>query len=224
MERAPNETPAEAVVCIVRLWLPDLPGTLGRLATRIGEVGGDGLGIDILERGGGRAGDELTVALPAADLVDTLVVELGQLQGVAVEDVRVVADEPPDAGTVALGVAARVAEARSGHRDGLLCAELLAAFGAEWVAVVDDHSSALVHSLGPHPDPTWLMAFLAGSRHLDPAVLEATAPSDLAWAAVGGASTVVIGRRGAPFHSRERTQLQLVGRIAAALAVPSPVG
>ena len=224
MERDPSETPADAVVCIVRLWLPDLPGTLGRLATRVGEVGGDVVGIDILERGGGRAVDELTVALPTVGLVETLVQELGQLQGVAVEDVRVVANEPPDAGTVVLGAAARLAEARPEQRDGLLCSELLAAFGAEWVAVVDDRSSALVHALGPCPDPTWLVAFLAGSRHLDPAVLEATAPSDLAWASVGGASTVVIGRRGAPFHSRERTQLQLVGRIAAALTVPSPVG
>ena len=224
MEREPTETATAAVVCIVRLWLPDLPGTLGRLATRIGDVGGDVLGIDILERGGGRAVDELTVALPAIELVDTLVLELSQLQGVAVEDVRVVASEPPDAGTLALGVAARLAEARPEHREELLCSELLTAFGAEWAALVDDASCQLVHSLGPCPDLTWLMAFLAGSRHLDPLLFETTAPSDIAWSGVGGASTVVIGRHGAPFHSRERTQLHLVGRIAAALTVPSPVG
>ncbi len=213
-----------AVVCIVRVWLPDIPGTLGRLATRIGEVGGDVVGIDILERGGGRAVDELTVALPAERLVDTLVLELGQMHGVAVEDVRVVANQPLDAGTVLLGVATRLVEAPVDRRAELVCAELGVAFRAEWVALVDDRAGEVVHAVGPCPDPTWLVAFLAGSRHLDPAVQEASAPSDLAWATIGSSSTVVIGRRGAPFHARERTQLHLVGRIAGARPVPSPVG
>ena len=46
---------------MVRVWLPDRPGALGAVASRIGAVRGDVIGIDILERGGGRAVDELTV-------------------------------------------------------------------------------------------------------------------------------------------------------------------
>ena len=46
---------------------------------------GDVVGIEILERGGGRAIDELVVALPDAGLVDLLVREVGQVDGVDVE-------------------------------------------------------------------------------------------------------------------------------------------
>ena len=46
---------------IVRVWLPDRPGALGQVASRIGAVRGDVVGIDILERGAGRAIDELAV-------------------------------------------------------------------------------------------------------------------------------------------------------------------
>ncbi len=224
MESAPNEASGQTVVCMVRLWLPDRPGMLGQLATQIGAVGGDVVGIDILERGGGRAVDELTVVLPAAGLVDALVLELGLLSGVAVEDVRVVPRQPPDAGTLALGVAARLAEVVPEQRHELLCAELHQAFAADWVVLISDAAPEPVQVLGPSPDPIWLAAFVAGSRHLGPEAHAASAPSDLAWASVGCSMTVVIGRRGTPFHSRERTQLLLLGRIVAALSVPSPVG
>lgn len=49
---------------VIRLWLPDRPGALGQVASRIGAVRGDVVGIDILERGGGQAVDELVVELP----------------------------------------------------------------------------------------------------------------------------------------------------------------
>ncbi|MTB02371.1 MAG: ACT domain-containing protein, partial [Actinobacteria bacterium] len=54
---------------ILRVWMPDRPGALGALASRIGAVGGDVTGIDILERGAGRAIDELVVELPDDALV-----------------------------------------------------------------------------------------------------------------------------------------------------------
>src|SRR5258708_2115710 len=54
---------------VVRVWLPDRPGALGAVASRIGSVRGDLTGIEILERGGGRAIDELIVELPSEDLV-----------------------------------------------------------------------------------------------------------------------------------------------------------
>ena len=39
----------------VRVWLPDRPGALGQVASRIGAVRGDVVGIEILQRGAGRA-------------------------------------------------------------------------------------------------------------------------------------------------------------------------
>ncbi len=58
---------------VIRAWLPDRPGALGAVASRIGAVRGDVIGIDILERSGGRALDELMVRLPSADLVPLLI-------------------------------------------------------------------------------------------------------------------------------------------------------
>ena len=79
----------------VRVWLPDRPGALGQVASRIGAVRGDVVGIEILERGAGRAIDELIVALPEPGLVDLLVNEIAQVEDVDVEDVRLI--RRPDA-------------------------------------------------------------------------------------------------------------------------------
>ena len=69
---------------VVRLWLPDRPGALGQVASRIGAVRGEIVGIEILERGAGRAIDELAVDLPHASLVELLVEEIQQVDGVEI--------------------------------------------------------------------------------------------------------------------------------------------
>ena len=61
---------------VVRLWLPDRPGALGQVASRIGAVRGEIVGIEILERGAGRAIDELVVDVPDPSLIDLLVDEV----------------------------------------------------------------------------------------------------------------------------------------------------
>src|SRR4051812_19441288 len=82
---------------VIRVWLPDRPGALGAVASRIGAVGGDVVGIDILERGAGRAIDELVVAfgdevvMEDSDLIALMVNEMQQVDGVDVEEVRALA-------------------------------------------------------------------------------------------------------------------------------------
>ena len=71
---------------VLRVWLPDRPGALGAVASRIGAVKGDVVGIEILETGAGQAVDELVVQLPEATLVDLLVNEVRQVDGVIVCD------------------------------------------------------------------------------------------------------------------------------------------
>ncbi|MEY3148632.1 MAG: hypothetical protein RL688_1851 [Actinomycetota bacterium] len=73
---------------VLRLWLPDFPGTLGRVAAAIGQAGGDVIGIEILERGAGMAIDELIVVIPsdAENAMEQLIAEVSQVEGVAVED------------------------------------------------------------------------------------------------------------------------------------------
>src|ERR671916_3479374 len=77
---------------VIRMWLPDRPGALGQVASRIGAVRGDVVGIDILERDGGQAVDELVVELPDDSLLDILVREIRQVDGVGVEEVRPLTD------------------------------------------------------------------------------------------------------------------------------------
>src|SRR5262245_41381484 len=93
---------------VIRMWLPDRPGALGQVASRIGAVRGDVVGIDILERDGGQAVDELVVELPDGALVDLLVAEVRQVDGVAVEEVRPVADALHDPRLDALEAAAQL--------------------------------------------------------------------------------------------------------------------
>src|SRR4051812_2139604 len=91
---------------VVRVWLPDRPGALGQVASRIGAVRGDVVGIEILERGGGSAIDELVVSLPDDVSRELLLAEIGQVDGVAIEDLREIEPGRPDAGMLALEIAA----------------------------------------------------------------------------------------------------------------------
>src|SRR3546814_18126173 len=78
---------------VVRVWLPDRPGALGQVASRIGAVRGEIVGMDILERGGGRAIDQLVVDLPDASLQGPLASEISQVDGVDVAEIRTRSDE-----------------------------------------------------------------------------------------------------------------------------------
>src|SRR5579862_6200873 len=123
---------------VVRVWVPDRPGALGSVASRIGAVRGDLVGIDILERGGGRAIDELLVDLPDDSLVPLLISEVEEVDGVDVEDVRPAADWLADPRLDALETAAVLVEQ---HQVSELLERLASHathdFTAEWAAVVD---------------------------------------------------------------------------------------
>ena len=56
---------------VVRIALPDRPGALGLVASRIGAVGGDIVAIHILEREDGQAVDEFVVELGGQHLIDS---------------------------------------------------------------------------------------------------------------------------------------------------------
>jgi ACT domain-containing protein len=81
---------------IVRIALPDRPGALGLVASRIGAVGGDIVAIHILERQEGRAVDEFVVEI-AQELIDLLQSEIHEVDGVSVLEIRV-ADTTTPAG------------------------------------------------------------------------------------------------------------------------------
>lgn len=73
---------------LLRVQLPDSPGTLGAVATALGTVGADILSVDVVERGGGVAIDDLVVELPSGRLPDALITAAESVEGVEVDAVR----------------------------------------------------------------------------------------------------------------------------------------
>ncbi|MGY1681241.1 ACT domain-containing protein [Geodermatophilus sp. SYSU D01176] len=73
---------------LLRLVVPDRPGILGAVATALGEAGIDIVSVDVLERGGGVAVDDIVVDLPAGRLPDSLITAAQAVPGVQVEALR----------------------------------------------------------------------------------------------------------------------------------------
>jgi hypothetical protein len=73
---------------LIRVLLPDSPGTLGAVATALGTVGADILSVDVVERGSGVAVDDLVVELPSGRLPDALITAAESVDGVEVDAVR----------------------------------------------------------------------------------------------------------------------------------------
>jgi hypothetical protein len=200
------------------MWLPDRPGALGQVASRIGAVRGDVVGIDILERDGGQAVDELVVELPDGTLIDLLVDEVRQVDGVAVEEVRPVADALHDPRLDALEAAAQLVGADD-------IEELLAAVvtharrvvGATWVAVVDidERGDGVLAASEQAPNAAWLEAFLAGTRAAEGVNRgRGSHRSDVIWTPMAHSGlALVLGRQGMPYRSRERRQVAALARV-----------
>jgi hypothetical protein len=202
---------------VVRLWLPDRPGALGQVASRIGAVRGSVVGIDILERGGGQAVDELVVELPDEELVDILVREVRQVDGVGVEEVRpLVGGRHHDPALDALEAVAQLVGATDvvDLLDGLV-AQAARVIGASWAAVVDNEASGpeVVARFGDAPSGAWLQAFVAGSMQATTG--SALETGDVAWSPLPASHlALVLGREGAVFRTRERHEVAAFARVA----------
>jgi hypothetical protein len=199
---------------LVRVWLPDRPGALGLVASRVGAVDGDIVGIDVLERGETVAVDEFAVELDNVELLELMVREIEEVDGVSVEEVRIVGTFP-DPRLDALESAAdlcdttSVAELHQGLVD-QTCREFL----ADWSVLLDP--AHVVSRVGAAPPPDEMLLALAAGTAASPLVADGTTgPDDLAVAALDvHESTLLVGRDGHPFRRRERAQLRALAHIA----------
>lgn len=206
------------VPVIVRVVLPDRPGALGLVASRIGALGGDIVGIDVLERGERLAIDEFSVVLGAAELAPLLVREIEEVDGASVEECRVVdafADPRLDALESAEQLAAAPTADALRHQ---LVLGVLAAFTAEWSALLPERAEAPTFTAvtgGAAPDEPLLHALAAGTV-ASPLVAEGIAgPDDLMVAQLPAfGATLLVGRTGYRFRRRERKQLLALARVA----------
>lgn len=90
MTTGDEPAPPSGAHLVVRVRLPDRPGALGLVASRIGALGADIVGVAILARSDGAVVDEFAVVLPDDGLVRLLVREIEEVDGVSVEESRVV--------------------------------------------------------------------------------------------------------------------------------------
>ncbi|MGH9032441.1 MAG: hypothetical protein ACRDY4_13340 [Acidimicrobiia bacterium] len=208
-----SESPSARAHVLVRVWLPDRPGALGAVASRIGAMRGDIIGLDVLERGKSVAVDEFAVELEQVELVPMLVREIEEVDGASVEEVRVVTSFP-DPRIDALESAAALCQADGIDelQNALVC-QLRDEFVADWVALLEQ--GCVLHADGVLPATEKLAAFAAGTV-ASPLVAEgATGPEDLAVATLPAHdAALLVGRDGHPFRRRERMQLLALARIA----------
>nr|WP_122816004.1 ACT domain-containing protein [Nocardioides pantholopis] len=195
---------------LLRVELPDVPGSLGRVATAIGEAGGDIEAIEIVDKGhDGLAVDDVLLEIAPGTMADTIVSACNVLPGVRVVWISRYAA----GGNLFLDLEA-VEELTANPAEALdrLVDLLPITFRADWAARVSQTE---------------------GVVHATPA-----APSDLAWISLGRAArletgddnvhcgarlnhqeAVLIGRRGGPeFLDSEVARLGHLASLAMSIA------
>jgi hypothetical protein len=209
---------------LLRVILPDKPGSLGAVATALGNAGADILGVDVVERADGHAIDDLAVELPVGRPPDVLITAAESVPGVEVESVR------PDSGRLETHrELALIEEITNDPKEGLgLLAEgVPRIFRAGWALVVVRErtrafrlaqSAAAPETVAT--DLPWLP--LERTIVIDPDVQRVPGPwTELAAAPLGLAPrALVVGRPGGPaFRPSELARLtHLTGIIATVLA------
>jgi hypothetical protein len=217
---------------LLRLVVPDRPGTLGAVATALGGAGVDIVSVDVLERGGGVAVDDIVVDLPPDRLPDRLITAAQAVDGVQVESLR------PFSGALdthrELELLELLAHAAEGTAVKLLAAELPRVFHSGWAAVLQRTPSGVEVPAASDAAPAFDGLVLPWLPLAAPRLL----PSDEEWlpprwqdmaiemmAAPYGSPdcAVVLGRSGGPAYRRsELLRLVHLTGIAATVAQVPP--
>ncbi len=200
---------------LVRVWLPDRPGALGLVASRIGAVDGDIVGIDVLERGDNVAVDEFAVLLRKSVAIDLLVREIEEVDGASVEQVRTI-DHFPDPRLDALAsgelpVLVDQRRRRSTRPSSTRPAPSSPPTGARCCG----GPPCSRRRVDGTPDPSVLEALAAGIAASPRVADGTTGPDDLAVASLPDHdAALLVGRDGRAFRRRERAQLVALAGIA----------
>ena len=213
---------------LLRIVLPDKPGSLGAVATALGNAGADILGVSVVERAAGHAVDDIAVELPVGRPPDVLITSAESVPGVEVESMR------PHSGLMSTHHELELIDEIAGepeHGLTLLAEGVPRIFRAGWAIVVVRESTRAYRlaqsAAAPETvaaDLPWLP--LERTVVIDPDVQWVPAPwtaldTELAAAPLGLAPrALVVGRPGGPaFRPSELARLtHLSGIIATVLA------
>jgi hypothetical protein len=210
---------------LLRVALPDRPGALGAVASALGEVEADILGVDVIERSPGRAVDDFVVELPTGRLPDSLVTAAASVPGVRVESIRSYAGQLDPHRELELLENLGSDPAASLH---LLADGVARVFRAGWALVLapPDHGlSTVLATGGAAPEVTQLSVPWwppTQTRHLD--ADDTWAPPE--WVRMGtelaitplGDAGVLVGRPALRWTASELVRLQHLAAIAATVA------
>lgn len=195
---------------LLRVSLPDVPGSLGRVATAIGEAGGDIEAIEIVEKlGDGTAVDDVFLELVDGAMPDSVVSACTTLDGVQVLWIGRYAA----GGNVFLDLEA--IEDLTAHRESApdrLVDLLPVVFRSDWGARLHRDRGVLRATSAAPDAPAW--AEVTGPTLLadggdDPVVACPLGPDDL----------VLIGRRGGPaFLDSELARLEHLANLTRTIA------
>jgi ACT domain len=150
---------------LLRVGLPDRPGALGAVASRIGAVRADVVAVDIVGRGEGRAVDEFVVELADEGHISLLLSEVAEVDGVEVEEIRILPRMVTDRALDPYDTAAAIMGERTPQRVLAAVAERARfELSAAWAAIVDTEERITVAEFGSAPAAPWLAAYVGGTR------------------------------------------------------------
>ncbi len=202
---------------LLRVELPDVPGSLGRLASAIGEAGGDIQAIEIVEKHhGGTAVDDVFLEMAPGAMPDSVVSTLNALSGVRVLWIGRYAA----AGNLFLDLEA-VEELTDEPESALdrLIDRLPVVFRADWGARVS-RTDGVVYATGAAPqDLAWHQIERA-------AAIESEDENNIyCGARLNKSEIVVIGRRGGPeFLDSEIARLGHLAGLAMSISRAARAG
>jgi hypothetical protein len=205
---------------LLRVQLPETPGALGKVATAMGDIGGNIHSLEIIDHGPDWAIDDFMVDLPPGALPDTLVSACQAIPGVRVLWVsrhhtawRVESDT---------GVLNRMSE-NPDQAGRILTEDAPVAFHSTWAALLDRGSEPVKVIAATDLAPDFAADGVSALGRLDevrtfelPAEwLPQWGETIVALAPLSGDRTIVIGRQGGPAYlNYELTRLKHLAALA----------
>ncbi|HUO48540.1 MAG TPA: ACT domain-containing protein [Acidimicrobiales bacterium] len=213
---------------LLRVELPDRPGALGAVASRIGAVRADVVAVDIVGRGQGRAVDEFIVEIADEDHVPLMLSEISEVDGISIQALHSLPEGYRDGRLDVYDTAVALLREHTPH--GALNAIATRArreLDASWTALLDAEEHAVLASSGRPPAAHWLAAYIESARLAvadaarDEAERTGQTPSvaeenpDVAWVDLAAWDLVLIaGRSVRPFGRYDRQRLAALARVA----------
>jgi len=209
---------------LIRVQLPDRPGALGAVASRIGSVGGDVVSIDILQRDNGVVVDELGVGLAGDHLLGLLRDEILEVDGVTIEALRAVEGPLPDRHAELLDIATElfIQSSREALLDHL-ADRVRRSLVADFAAIIDADTTRVMASHGdpPSDDELRAMALWAVTplsspvgAHENGSETADQSPDVAAAEMVRAGVVLVVGRVAPVLRSRERQWIAIMAELA----------